>query len=219
MKIEIWSDVICPWCYIGKRNFEKALAAFPHKDEVQIVWRSFELDPHAPAELPGTLAEMLAKKYRTSLQEAAAMIDRVTAAAHIAGLEYHLDKARTGNTFDAHRLLHHATSKGLGGKATERLMHAYFCESLPVGDRSALARLAPEFGIAEPAFGITEEEAMKVLESEDYAEAVRADEARAAQFGINVVPSFVIDEKHLITGGQPVEGFAEMLQKVTTGNL
>lgn len=206
MKIEIWSDVICPWCYIGKRNFEKALAAFPHKDEVQIVWRSFELDPHAPAELPGTLAEMLAQKYRTSLQEASAMIDRVTAAARNAGLEYHLDKARTGNTLAAHRLLHHATSKGLGGKATERLMHAYFCESLPVGDRTALARLAPEFGIAE-------DEAMKVLESEDYTEAVRADEARAARFGINVVPSFVIDEKHLVTGGQPVEGFAEMLRQ------
>src|SRR5512142_668033 len=121
MQIEIWSDVICPWCYIGKRNFEKALAAFPHRDEVQIVWRSFELDPHAPAELPGTLAEMLAQKYRTSQQEAAAMIDRVTAAARNAGLEYHLDKARTGNTFDAHRLLHHVTSKGLGDTATERL--------------------------------------------------------------------------------------------------
>lgn len=212
MKIEIWSDVICPWCYIGKRNFEKALASFPHKDEVQIVWRSFELDPHAPAELPGTLAEMLAKKYRTSLQEAAAMIDRVTAAARNAGLEYHLDKARTGNTLAAHRLLHHAASKGLGAKATESLMHAYFCESLPVGDRSALARLAPQFGISE-------DEAAKVLAGDDYTDAVRADEARAAQQGINVVPSFVIDEKHLVTGGQPVEGFAEMLQKVTTGNL
>lgn len=211
MKIEIWSDIICPWCYIGKRNFEKALAAFPHKEQVQIIWRSFELDPHAPARLPGTLEEMLAQKYRTSKQEAAAMIARVTEAAKAAGLEYHLDKARTGNTFDAHRLLHHAASKGLGDKATERLMHAYFCESLPVGDRAALARLAPEFGIAEA-------DAMKILESEDYAEAVRADEARAAQLGVNVVPSFVIDEKHLITGGQPVEGFAAALQQALAGS-
>jgi predicted DsbA family dithiol-disulfide isomerase len=206
MKIEIWSDVICPWCYIGKRNFEKALAAFPHKDEVQIVWRSFELDPHAPAELPGTLPEMLAKKYRTSLQEANAMIARVTEAAKGAGLSYRLDLARTGNTLAAHRLLHYAASKGLGGKATETLMHAYFCEALPVGDRTALARLAPQFGI-------TENEAQKVLEGETYTDAVRADEARAVQLGINVVPSFVINEQHLITGGQPVEGFAAMLRE------
>ncbi|MDO8925482.1 MAG: DsbA family oxidoreductase [Sideroxyarcus sp.] len=209
MKIEIWSDIICPWCYIGKRNFEKALAAFPHREQVQIIWRSFELDPHAPAELPGTLEEMLAKKYHTSKQETAAMVARVTEAAKTAGLEYHLDKARTGNTLAAHRLLHHATNKGLGDKATERLMHAYFCESLPVGDRAALARLAPEFGI-------TEDEALKVLESEAYAEAVRADEARATKLGINVVPSFVINEKHLITGGQPVEGFAAALRQAMT---
>lgn len=210
MRIEIWSDVICPWCYIGKRNFEAALADFPHKDKVELVWRSFELDPHAPAELPGTMEEMLAQKYRTSREEAAAMIARVTAAAKTVGLAYRLDLARTGNTFDAHRLLHHAASKGLGGKATETLMHAYFCEALPVGDRTALARLAPQFGIAE-------DEATKILESEDYAEAVRADEARAARFGINVVPSFVIDEKHLITGGQPVAGFAEALRQAMTG--
>ncbi len=211
MRIEIWSDVICPWCYIGKRNFETALAAFPHKDQVQIVWRSFELDPESPRELPGTLAEMLAKKYRTSLPEADAMIDRVTGAAKAAGLSYRLDKARTGNTFDAHRLLHHAASKGLGDKASERLMHAYFCEALPVGDRAALTSLAPEFGIAE-------DDALKMLESEAYANAVRADEARATQLGINVVPSFVIDEKHLITGGQPVEGFAEALRQAMSGS-
>ncbi|MBI5007665.1 MAG: DsbA family oxidoreductase [Nitrosomonadales bacterium] len=206
MRVEIWSDVICPWCYIGKRNFEKALADFPHREQVQIVWRSFELDPGSPRQLPGTLEEMLAKKYRVSRQEAAAMISRVTEAARGAGLEYRLDQARSGNTFDVHRLLHHAAGQGLGAQATERLMHAYFCESLPVGERTALARLAPEFGIAE-------NEAMKVLESEDHAAAVRADEARAASLGINVVPSFVFGEKHLVTGAKPVEGFAEALQQ------
>lgn len=206
MRVEIWSDVICPWCYISKRNFEKALANFPHSEQVQIVWRSFELDPGSPRQLPGTLEEILAKKYRVSPQEAAAMISRVTEAAKGAGLEYRLSAARSGNTFDAHRLLHHAASKGLGDKATEQLMHAYFCESLPVGEPAALARLAPEFGIAE-------DEALKVLESDDCADAVRADEARAAELGISVVPSFVFDEKLLVTGAKSMEGFAEALQQ------
>ncbi|MEW5905077.1 MAG: DsbA family oxidoreductase [Pseudomonadota bacterium] len=206
MQIEIWSDVICPWCYIGKRNFEQALATFPHKEQVQVIWRSFELDPQAPAALPGTLAQTLAEKYRVSIAEADAMIARVTAAARNAGLAYRLDLARSGNTFDAHRLLHHAASKGLGNAATECLMHAYFCAALPVGDRNALIRLAPQFGI-------TEAEARQVLESDAYIAAVRADEARAAQCGIEVVPSFLIDGKILLSGGQPVAEFSELLHQ------
>lgn len=206
MQIEIWSDIICPWCYIGKRNFEQALAAFPHKEQVQIVWRSFELDPQAPAELPGKLAQTLADKYQVSIEDADAMIARVSAAAHSAGLAYRLDLARTGNTLDAHRLLHHAASKGLGDKATECLMHAYFCAALPVGDRTALTRLAPQFGI-------TEAEARQVLESDAYTAAVRADEARAAQCGIDVVPSFLIDGNILLSGGQPVAEFSELLHQ------
>src|SRR5512135_1046490 len=111
MQVEIWSDVICPWCYIGKRRFEQALAGFAHKDSVQVIWRSFELDPNAPPQRAGTLQELLANKYRVSLQEAAGMNARVTSLAREAGLEYLLDQARPGNTLDAHRLLHFASSR------------------------------------------------------------------------------------------------------------
>jgi predicted DsbA family dithiol-disulfide isomerase len=206
MKIEIWSDVICPWCYIGKRRFEKALANFAHKDEVQVIWRSFELDPKSPRQLPGTLEEMLAHKYHVSLQEAAGMNARVSAIAKEVGLEYRLDSARPGNTFDAHRLLHFAASRQLGDRATERIMHAYFSEALAVGERPALAKLAPEFGISEP-------DTLAMLEGTGYSAEVRADEARAAELGISGVPFFLINEKIGISGAQPVDVFAEALQR------
>jgi len=206
MFIEIWSDVICPWCYIGKRRFETALANFAQRDDVQVIWRSFELDAQAPRQHPGTLNELLASKYHVSPQEAAAMNARVSGVAAEIGLEYHLENARPGNTFDAHRLLHFAAAQQLGDRATERVMHAYFSEALTVGDRAALARLAPEFGVAES-------DALAMLESDAYADAVRADEARAAGFGISGVPFFVFDEKSGISGAQPVEVFAEALQQ------
>jgi predicted DsbA family dithiol-disulfide isomerase len=206
MKIEIWSDVICPWCYIGKRRFEQALEQFGHHENINVVWRSFELDRNAQPQYPGTPEERLANKYGVSLQEAAAMNARVTAVAREVGLEYRLDKARSGNTFDAHRLLHFAASRDLGDQAAERIMQAYFSESLPVGDRAALAGLAPQFGIAEA-------EAMAMLESDDYADAVRADELRAAEFGVAGVPFFVFDEKSGISGAQPVATFVEALRQ------
>jgi predicted DsbA family dithiol-disulfide isomerase len=206
MQVEIWSDVICPWCYIGKRRFESALERFPQRGSVSIIRRSFELDPDAPQQLPGTLQEMLSRKYGVSMKQAAAMNARVTELAKEAGLEYRLSQARPGNTFDAHRLLHFAETRQFGERATERMMHAYFCEGLPVGDRSALARLAPEFGIPET-------EALAVLESSDYAESVRADETRAAMLGIAGVPFFVFDGKIGVSGAQPVETFVEALQQ------
>jgi predicted DsbA family dithiol-disulfide isomerase len=206
MQVEIWLDVICPWCYIGKRRFEMALANFAQRESVHVIWRSFELDPNSLPQYPDTLEEMLARKYGVSRQEAAEMNARVTGLAKEVGLEYCLTNARPGNTFDAHRLLHFAAAQQLGDRATERIMHAYFSESLPVGDRAALARLAPEFGIAE-------NEAMAMLESDDYSDAVRADESRAAEFGINGVPFFVFDEESGISGAQPVEVFAEALQQ------
>jgi predicted DsbA family dithiol-disulfide isomerase len=150
---------------------------------------------------------MLAHKYGVSQQQAAAMNARVTAFAKEVGLEYHLANAHPGNTFDAHRLLHFAESKQQGDRATERIMHAYFSESLPVGDRVALARLAPEFGIGES-------EALAVLESDAYADAVRADEERAARIGITGVPFFLFDETAGVTGAQQIEVFDEVLQKV-----
>ncbi len=208
MQVEIWSDVICPWCYIGKRRFEAALAQFPRRETVKVIWRSFELDPHAPRERKGTLEEMLAQKYGVSLAQAAAMNSRVTTIAREVGLEYRLTEAKPGNTFDAHRLLHLATAHDLGARATERLMHAYFCEGLPVSDHNALTRLAPEFGVDQT-------EALALLQGDSYAEAVRADEARAAQLGITSVPCFVFDGKFGIAGAQPVEEFVGALQQAS----
>lgn len=209
MRIEIWSDVICPWCYIGKRRFEAALAAFPHKEKVTVVWRSFELDTKSPPQYSETLIEMLSRKYHVSLQEAENMNSRVSSLAKEVGLNYRLSEARPGNTFDAHRLLHLAASRQLGDKATERLMHAYFSEALPVGDRTALANLAPEFGISS-------NDALAMFESDAFVEAVRADESRASALGISGVPFFVIDGKIGISGAQPVEVFAEALKENAT---
>jgi len=206
MKVEIWSDVICPWCYVGKRRFEAALADFEHRENVKVIWHSFELDRHAPEQYSGTLVEMLAKKYGVSLQQAAEMNERVTAFAREAGLEYRLEVAKPGNTFDAHRLIHFAGTRQLGDQANERIMQSYFSESLPIGDRSALARLAPEFGIPE-------DEALVMLEGKDFSDAVRADEARAARFGITGVPCFVFDERTGFSGAQPVKVFAAALQE------
>lgn len=206
MQIEVWSDVICPWCYIGKRRLEMALAKFPHWESVQVIWRSFELDPDAPPQLPGTLEEMLAQKYGVSAREAAEMNARVTEVAKEVGLEYRLADARPGNTFDAHRLIHFAATRQLDDGAAERLMHAYFSESLPVGEHAALARLAPEFGISET-------EALAMLENGSYAKEVRADEERAANFGITAVPFFLFDEQIAVSGAQAVEVFSEAIQQ------
>lgn len=206
MQVEIWSDVICPWCYIGKRRFETALDGFAHKEGVTVVWRSFELDPQSPPQYPVTLEEMLARKYGVTPQEAAAMNARVSALAREIGLDYRLGQARPGNTFDAHRLLHFAAAQQQGAAASERIMHAYFSEALAVGDRDALVRLAPEFGISAQA-------ARAMLDSAAYSAEVRADEARAAELGISGVPFFVIDEKLGISGAQPVEVFSEALHK------
>lgn len=205
MQVEIWSDMICPWCYIGKRRFELALANSPARESVHVVWRSFELDPDAPQQRPGTLVEMLAGKYGVSLEQAAEMNARVTGLAREVGLEYRLNNARPGNTFDAHRLLHFANSRQLGNLATERIMQAYFCEGLAVGDRTALARLAPEFGIKES-------DALSMLDSDAYSDEVRADESRASKFGVTGVPFFMFDGKVSISGAQSVEVFSDALR-------
>jgi predicted DsbA family dithiol-disulfide isomerase len=206
MQVEIWSDIICPWCYIGKKRFEMALSDFAHRDSVSVIWRSFELDPQAPQQQPDTLVEMLARKYGVSRQQAEAMNARVSSLAAELGLQYRLDIARPGNTFDAHRLLHFAASQKFGDAAAERVMHAYFCEGFSVGDSAALARIAPEFGLAEI-------EVLTLLDSGVYAAEVRADEARATALGINGVPFFVFDEKIGVSGAQPVAVFSGALQQ------
>ena len=195
MKVEIWSDVVCPWCYIGKRRFEAALAEFGHADEVEVEWKSFELDPDAAIRRGPTL-EHLARKYGITQEQARAMHERMEGVAAELGLEYHLAETQGGNTFDAHRLLQAAKAAGLGDAMKERLMRSYFTESEPVGEREVLARLGAEVGVAGAA---------EVLASDAFADAVRSDEREARLLGINAVPFFVIDRYYGIEGAQPPE--------------
>ncbi|HEV8192316.1 MAG TPA: DsbA family oxidoreductase [Ktedonobacterales bacterium] len=205
MNVEIWSDVVCPWCYIGKRRFESALAQFPHREAVNVVWRSFELDPNAPPQYPGTLDEMLANKMGMTPERAATLNAGVIGLAAGEGLDYHLDIARPGNTFDAHRLLQLAKERGLQAEAKERLMRGYFTEGMPVGDGEALVSALAEVGIDA-------DEARAVLAGDEYAADVLADEQRAAAFGIHGVPFVAIDERYGVSGAQPVEVFLHVLE-------
>jgi predicted DsbA family dithiol-disulfide isomerase len=195
VKVEVWSDIVCPWCYLGKRRLERALARFEHAGDVEVVWRSFELDPSAPARRGPTL-EHLARKYGLTIEDARRMHERMTALAAAEGLEYHLDETQGGNTFDAHRLLHLARERGVQDAMKERLMRAYFTEREPIGDRQVLARLGSELGLSD---------AGEVLASDAFAAAVRADEHQARLFGINAVPFFVIDRYYAVEGAQPPE--------------
>ena len=206
MQVEIWSDVVCPWCYIGKRRFEAALATFKHRDQVEITWKSFQLDPQAPRTSEGTLDQVLAKKYGVSAEKAAAMNARVTTLAAQEGLDYHLDLAHPGNTFDAHRLIHLAAAHGLQGEMKERLMRAYFTEGQPIGETETLVRLAADTGLDA-------DEAREVLAADTYADEVVADEREARVLGISGVPFFVLDEKYGISGAQPVEVFQQALEQ------
>jgi predicted DsbA family dithiol-disulfide isomerase len=204
MRVDIWSDVVCPWCYIGKRRFERALAAFDDRDDVDVVWHSFELDPSAPAVSPGPVAGMLAQKYGMTLAQAEAAGERVSALAAAEGLDYHLDITRPANTFDAHRLLHLAARDGRQGELKERLMRGYFTEGAAIGEPATLSRLAGEAGL-DPA------EAEAVLVGTDFTAEVRADEALAVEIGVTGVPFFVVDGRLAVSGAQPVEVFAQAL--------
>ena len=202
LTVEIWSDVVCPWCYVGKRRFEKALAAFEHRDEVEVVWRSFELDPYAAPAREGSSAEHLARKYGMSVEQAEAMNEQMTALATSEGLEYHLDRTRGGNSFDAHRLIHLAAEHGLQDATQERLMRGYFTEGEAIGDPDTLGRLATELGVDPTG-----------LHDNAYADDVRADEELAAQIGINGVPYFVLDRRYGVSGAQPSDLLLQALEK------
>jgi predicted DsbA family dithiol-disulfide isomerase len=198
MQVEIWSDVVCPWCAIGKRRFEAALARFEHPDEVEVRWRSFELDPTAPRERAGTLVEHLAAKYGTSPAQAQEMITRMAGQAAGEGWEFHLERARGGNTVDAHRLLHLAAERGVQDAVKERLLAAYLVDGERIGDPDTLARVVARAGLDEA-------EARAVLASDRYLDAVRADEARARAYGISGVPFFVVDGAYGVSGAQPAD--------------
>jgi predicted DsbA family dithiol-disulfide isomerase len=206
MRVEVWSDVVCPWCYLGKRHLEEALARFRHGDQVSVEWRSFELNPASPARVGLTMSQILQRKYGMSEDQAETANRRMTELAAGVGLEYHLDRVQAGNTFDAHRLIHLAATHGLGDAMKERLLAAYFAEGQPVGDHSVLTKLAVDVGL-DP----TEVDSMLV--GDDFAAVVRDDESRAASMGVRGVPFFVIDEAIGVSGAQPVNVLLEALER------
>ncbi|QDU65198.1 DsbA family oxidoreductase [Engelhardtia mirabilis] len=203
--LEVWSDIACPWCYVGKRRLEAALAGLDQPPEVQ--WRAFELDPSAPRRITAdrTYAERLARKYDTSLQEAQGMIDRMVDTAAAEGLAFDFDAIQPGNTFDAHRLVALARLSDLAGAMQERLMAAYMTEGVAIGETAELARLAEEVGL-EP------EPVAQLLAGDAFAEQVRGDEARAVSLGIGSVPTFVVDGSRGLSGAQPPELLRQLLR-------
>ena len=207
MKIEIWSDVVCPWCYIGKRRLERALSQFEHADEVEIAWRSFQLNPDTP---PGTAVptlDYLAEPVRPA-GEGHDGPGRRTGRGE--GLDFDFDAALTVNTLDAHRLLHLAADLGIGDAAKERLLRAHFTEGADLSDHETLTRLLGEAG-ADP------DRVRAVLAGTEYADAVRADIEEARRLGANGVPFFVIDRKYGISGAQPAETFLQALRTAYAG--
>jgi len=205
MQVEIWSDVVCPWCAIGKRRFEAALARFAHRDEVTVRWRSFELDPTAPQERPGTLVEHLAEKYGTAPEQARGMIRQMSQTAAVDGWEFDLENARGGNTVDAHRLIHLGAAHGIGDAVKERLLRAYVSEREPIGDHDALTRLAVEAGLDGA-------EVRDLLAGDRFLDDVRADQRQARAYGISGVPFFVVDAKYGVSGAQPADALLEVLE-------
>ena len=209
MKVEIWSDIACPWCYVGKRRFEAALDEFAHRDQVKVVWRSFELDPGATsAATAGESAyvDRLARKYRMSTTRSQEMLDHMTGTAAVAGLDLRFDRVVAGNTFDAHQLVHLAAAHGAQDTMKERLLLAYFTEGRALGDRKVLVGLAEEVGLDR-------EDAARALEEQRHAAAVRRDEEEAAGLGISGVPFFVVDRKYGVSGAQPAQHLLEVLDK------
>ncbi|MGD8192053.1 DsbA family oxidoreductase [Brevibacillus ginsengisoli] len=206
MKVEIWSDFACPFCYIGKRRFEAALEQFPHKEAIEVVYRSFELDPYAARDVDYDVHDMVSSKYGMTRQQALEMNQNIALQAKAVGLDFQFDTTILTNTFDAHRLAQYAATKGKAREMTELLLKGYFTDSKHLSDHETLTALAAEAGL-DP------NEAAGILNTEEYAENVRADEAQAAELGIRGVPFFVVDRKYAISGAQPVEAFLETLQK------
>jgi predicted DsbA family dithiol-disulfide isomerase len=206
MHVEIWSDIACPWCYVGKRRFEAALAAFEHRDEVRVTWRSFELDPEAPAAREQSGAEHLAEKYGMSVEEARARQAQMAEMAAGDGLEMRSDLVRGANTFDGHRLLQLAAQHGVQTELKERLMRAYHTEGELISDHDTLVRLAAEVGLDA-------DEVRAMLASDRFAAEVRDDERTAHALGISAVPCFVIDRRFGAPGAQPPEVLTAFLQR------
>jgi predicted DsbA family dithiol-disulfide isomerase len=204
MKIEIWSDIACPWCYIGKRRFEAALDGFDHADDVDVQWRSFQLDPNLPDHFDGTEAEYLSQMKGMPTEQVRQMFDHVTEQAAGVGLNYDFEAVVVANSFTAHRFLHYAKARGAMSETKEALLSGHFEHGRDIGDIAYLAEVASELGFDA-------DDVRRVLESDEYAAEVRADISEARSLGANGVPFFVIDRRYGISGAQPPEVFAQAL--------
>jgi protein disulfide-isomerase len=207
LKVEIWSDIMCPFCYIGKRHFEEALKQFPEADNTEVEWHSFQLDPTLPKPASDlNVYEYLAQRKGMSIQQSKAMHQNVVQMAANAGLNYDFDKTVVANSFDAHRLIQFAKTRGLGDEAEERLFKAYFTEGKDMCDTSTLLQLAKDIGLNET-------ETKEVLNSNAYATEVKKDIEEASRIGVTGVPFFVFDRKYAVSGAQPSAAFLNVLQK------
>jgi len=206
MKVEIWSDIMCPFCYIGKRKLEAALEQFPNASNVELEWHSFQLDPGIEAGHGKNLYQYLSERKGIALEQSIQMHKQVTEMAKQAGLEYHLDKAVVANSFDAHRMIQLAKSKGLGDAAEERLFYAYFTEGKDFSNHDTLVQLGKDIGLDEA-------DTRQALTSSAYADKVEQDISEAQHIGIRGVPFFVFDRKYAVSGAQPVDVFANTLQQ------
>ena len=199
--VEIWSDIVCPWCYLGKRRLNARSSRFQHADEVEVTYRSFELDPSAPTDLTTPTVRVLANKYGMTAEQAADAQREMEQRAAQDGLTFRMGDLRSGNTRDAHRLLHLAKDGGRQAELIERLHRGYFTEQLPIFDHAVLTKLAVEAGLDR-------NEAADVLASDDYVPAVETDEAMASTLGVTGVPFFVIDRRYAFSGAQPAEAIS-----------
>ena len=209
LRVDVWSDVACPWCYIGKRRLEAAIDGFEHGEDVEVVWHSFELDPGAPVPPVETASVALARKYGGGPDQIAAMQERVSALAAEEGLDYQLDRTLHLNTRDAHRLVHLALQTGgpqLQGRLKEALLDAYFVQARDVTDRAVLRELAEGVGLDGA-------EVERVLDSDRYDAAVTSDVEQARAYGASGVPFFVVDGRYGISGAQPTDVFAGALRQ------
>ncbi|WP_339711449.1 DsbA family oxidoreductase [Cyclobacterium amurskyense] len=204
MKIEIWSDIVCPFCYIGKRRFENALAKFDKKYQIEVIYKSFQLNPEIKTDMDKSVVQYLSESKGVTLEKAREMTEYVTQQAGIEGLDYKMDKAVVANTFRSHRLLHLALAQGLQLEMKERLLKAYFIEGKNIDDVSILADLAKEVGITN---------AEETLKNDNFTDQVKRDLMESKQIGIQGVPFFVFNGKYGISGAQESKVFAEAIEQ------
>lgn len=208
MQVEIFSDVVCPFCWIGKRQFETALKQFEHADQVQVIYRSFELDPNTPKDIDSDIYDMLSRKYSITREQAIESNVRVAQSGSQVGIKFNIDKARVGNSFDAHRLIHLATAYNKGSEMLEALHKAYFTDGVKISDIDELVKIAQDLGFESNLV-------REMLQGDDFKQDVRRDEQMAQKAGVTGVPFFLIDSKFAISGAQGPDNFLSALEQIS----